>query len=222
MEAWTKRITSSNPSDLHFTSLAENKHNIMKDPSSTSSTAENKQHTSSVMHFSTKALVYAVHCSPRNISWCFTWNLLFTQQLPYPLQQKEISCAEEFWLHGKEEEQEESYVYNWHFSCFIQFSWIIMSDFDSCNPFYIINNCVCAHIKWASMTIFASNQKIAKYCLKREKKNILPLPLYFHTWILEYISLTSNYPSSSFSDSMTILIWNCLFSDTCWQPDLFP
>lgn len=112
----------------------------------------------------------------------------------------------------------------WHFSCFIQFSWIMMSDFDSCNPSYIINNCACARIKWASMTIFASNQKIAKYCLNIEKnqKNILPLPFYFHTWILEYISLTSNYPSSSFSDSMTILIWNCLFSDTCWQPDLSP
>lgn len=109
---WTRRIISSETSDLHFTSLAENKHNIMKDPSSTSSTTENKPHTSSVIHFSTKALVYTVHCSPRNVSWCLTWNLLFIQQLPYHLQQKEISCAEECWLHGKEEEQEESYAYN--------------------------------------------------------------------------------------------------------------
>ena len=112
MEVWTKRIPSSKTRDLQFTLLAENKHNIMKDPSSTSSTTENKPYTSSVIQFSAKEQVYAVHCSPRNISWCLTQNLLFTQQPPYHLQQKEISCAGDCWSNGKEEEREESYIYN--------------------------------------------------------------------------------------------------------------
>lgn len=113
----------------------------------------------------------------------------------------------------------------WHFICFQWHAWVTRSDLDSCNPPEIMNICACAYLERGKNedTCFRPEKcKIVYLKQLNKKKNVFPVPFCFLTWILEYTSLTSKCPSSSFSDSIPTLIWNHMVADTYWQPDLSP